>query len=436
MLIDLAKNVTAYSLRCKSIALLGLGILALSACQTSRPSASHGVAPSKAKPQNTTPSSQKANQLNLKPQSTSVSRLGLTEDNAKKALDAFRLSCPFLSSHTDKSGLTLGRDWVAACQAAKNPSSSATAFFDRYFEPVSVGGGDAFVTGYYEPEIAASTQPKAGYAPVYRVPSDLIESNLEDFYPDMKGRHLRGCIKKGHLVPYYSRAEINKGALENRHLEIAWAVDPVALFFLQIQGSGRLNLEDGRVIRIGYANQNGQEYTAIGRLLVQKGVIEKGHTTMAGIVEWLHNHPDQAPSVMESNKSYVFFQELNESGPLGALGVPVTPQISLAVDPAYTPLGAPVFLMLDSKHGGNAAFANGLWIAQDKGGAIKGANRFDSYWGYGNKAEHIAGGLASHGSAWLLLPKGVAARIGSEKHDKAQKGTKISVSDGQDRKSK
>lgn len=441
MRIDLVRDATAYSWRSRIIA-LGLGILALSACQTSRPTASHSL-PEKAKapsaPQKQGAPSKKASALDIRPQSIPVSRLGLTEENAKKALDAFRLSCPFLTSHPDKSGLTAANDWLPACQAAKNlnsaSSTSATAFFDRYFEPVSVGGGEAFVTGYYEPEIAASSQAKDGYAPIYKVPSDLVETNLEDFFPEMKGKHFKGRVKKGHLVPYYTRAEINKGVLDNRHLEIAWAVDPVALFFLQIQGSGRLNLEDGRVIRIGYANQNGREYTAIGRLLVDKGVIEKGHATMAGIVEWLHNHPDQAPSIMESNKSYVFFRELKETGPLGALSVPVTSQISLAVDPSYTPLGAPVFLMLDSKHGGNAAFANGLWIAQDKGGAIKGANRFDSYWGYGDKAEHIAGGLASHGSAWLLLPKGVAAGLGSGKNGKAQRETKISAGSGEGNKS-
>lgn len=442
MLIDLAKNSTAYMRRSQIVAFFGLAILTLSACQTSRPTASHSL-PEKAKapsaPQKQASPSKKASALDIRPQSIPVSRLGLTEENAKKALEAFRSSCPFLTSHPDKSGLTTANDWLPACQAAKNlnstSSTSATAFFDRYFEPVSVGGGEAFVTGYYEPEIAASSQAKDGYAPIYKVPSDLVETNLEDFFPEMKGKHFKGRVKKGHLVPYYTRAEINKGVLDNRHLEIAWAIDPVALFFLQIQGSGRLNLEDGRVIRIGYANQNGREYTAIGRLLVDKGVIEKGHATMAGIVEWLHNHPDQAPSIMESNKSYVFFRELKETGPLGALSVPVTSQISLAVDPSYTPLGAPVFLMLDSKHGGNAAFANGLWIAQDKGGAIKGANRFDSYWGYGDKAEHIAGGLASHGSAWLLLPKGVAAGLGSGKNGKAQRETKISAGSGEGNKS-
>ncbi|MFT9121247.1 MAG: murein transglycosylase A [Zymomonas mobilis subsp. pomaceae] len=442
------KKDTSFSARRLSAVFLSLG-LSLSACSTLHPPhiepAPQPAPPSAEKnkpvaPSNNNKQPENAKQAGIRPQNFSVSWVGMTNEKAASALAAFQQSCPFLISHTDKSGLTEKEDWSTPCSAAQamtgnNSSGQAIAFFDRYFEPVVVGDGKAFVTGYYEPQILASSQPKTNYnTPIYRRPADLIEVHLGDFQSTLKGRSVRGRVEKGQLVPYFDRAAIDKGALSNRHLEIAWAADPVALFFLQIQGSGRLALEDGRVIPVEYDGQNGHDYKAIGRLLVQKGALENSQATMSGITDWLHSHPTEAVGIMENNPSYVFFRERGDRNPLGAIGIPVIAETSLAVDPAYIPLGAPVVLMLDTKHGGDSPFVNGVWIAQDKGGAIKGLNRFDSYWGYGAKAEHIAGGLASHGSAWLLLPKGVAARIGSEKHDKAQEGTKISGSTGSDKK--
>jgi membrane-bound lytic murein transglycosylase A len=196
--------------------------------------------------------------------------------------------------------------------------------------------------------------------------------------------------------------------LAGRGLEIAWAGDAVEFFFLQVQGSGRLKQPDGQVIRIGYAGQNGRDYTGIGRLMKERGLLGPGQTTMQGIIAYIRAHPAEGTAIMRENKSWVFFRELTGPGPLGALNIPVTPRGSVAADVMFVPLGAPVILSMDR------ADASGLWIAQDTGGAIKGANRFDTFWGAGDEARMIAGGMASRGTAFLLLPKGTLARLAAE----------------------
>jgi membrane-bound lytic murein transglycosylase A len=195
--------------------------------------------------------------------------------------------------------------------------------------------------------------------------------------------------------------------LANRSLELAWAADEVAFFFLQVQGSGRLRLPDGSVMRIGYDSQNGRDYTGIGKLMKDRGLLGPSQSSMQGIVAWLHANPEQAHAIMNENRSFVFFREITGPGPVGALGVPVTGRTSLAVDPAYVPLGAPVWLTLDR------AEASGLWVSQDTGGAIKGANRFDTFWGAGNEAERIAGGMSGRGQAMIMVPIGTLSRIAS-----------------------
>jgi membrane-bound lytic murein transglycosylase A len=219
------------------------------------------------------------------------------------------------------------------------------------------------------------------------------------------GTPRRGRLVNGVVVPYFDRTEIENGALAGRGLEIAWAADAIDFFFLQIQGSGRLLQPDGSVIRIGYAGQNGHPYTGIGKLMKDRGLLGPGQTTMQGIVAWLRAHPEEGRAIMRENKSYIFFQELTGPGPLGSLGLPVTPRGTVAADPKFVPLGAPVLLSLDRTE------ASGLWIAQDTGGAIKGANRFDTFWGAGDEAARIAGGMQGKGSAYILLPKGSAARL-------------------------
>ena len=193
-----------------------------------------------------------------------------------------------------------------------------------------------------------------------------------------------------------------------RGLELAYAADAAEFFFLQVQGSGRLKLPDGSVMRIGYDGQNGRDYTGIGKLMKERGLLGSGQTSMQGIVAWLHDHPSEGAAIMRENKSWVFFREVTGAGPLGAMGLPVSARGSVAVDPLFVPLGAPVLLSMDR------ADASGLWVAQDTGGAIKGSNRFDTFWGAGTSAKATAGGMAAHGTAFVLLPTGVLARIEAE----------------------
>jgi len=324
----------------------------------------------------------------------------LNEASAARALAAFITSCPSLQRRQDKSLLASGSDWAGVCAAARSVApGAASTFFRDNFDWVRVGNGQAFATGYYEPEIAGSRVRAPGYeVPIYRTPPDLIRCTRAD------GQTGRGRIDEtGQCVLYYTRGEIEDGALANKGLELAWAADPVELFFLQIQGSGRVKMPDGSVLRIGYDNQNGREYVAIGRLLRDRGILPPGGANMQAIVAWLRANPEQGRALMRENLSYIFFKPLT-GAPLGAMGLPVTPQTTVASDPNFVPLGAPVFLTVDRPE------ANGFWVAQDTGGAIKGANRFDTFWGAGPYATATAGGMSASGQALILLPKGSVAR--------------------------
>jgi membrane-bound lytic murein transglycosylase A len=301
----------------------------------------------------------------------------------------------------DQSGLTTPTDWQALCaEAASLPVANAVSFFRDRFEWVRVGTGEAFATGYYEPEIHGSRTQATDYAvPIYAKPDDLVRCTKAD------GTTGRGRVDEtGACVLYFTRAEIEDGALAGRGLELGWAADPIELFFLQIQGSGRIKLPDGQVMRIGYADQNGRDYVAIGRLLRDRGILPPGGANMDAIVAWMRAQPDGGKSLMRENLSYIFFKELTGPGPLGALNVAVAARSSVAADPRFVPLGAPIFLSLDR------AEASGLWVAQDTGGAIKGANRFDTFWGAGEEARRTAGGMSAKGQALILLPKGTVAR--------------------------
>ena len=325
----------------------------------------------------------------------------LGQEQATRALTAFRTSCPAVAARIDSSGLTQGDDWRALCaQAALLDPRFAPGFFYYGFDWVKVGDGRAFATGYYEPEIEGSRTPQPGYVPIYRLPPDLVRCTKPD------GTSGRGRIDEtGACVLYYTRAEIEDGALAGRGLELAWAKDPVDLFFLEIQGSGRIRFDDGTVMRVGYAGQNGRDYVAVGRLLRDRGLLPPGGANMQAIKGWIGANPDQGRELMRENLSYVFFKELTGPGPLGALNVPVTPRATVAADPNYVPLGAPIFL-----HKAERPEVDGLWVAQDTGGAIKGPNRFDTFWGAGPEAVAIAGGMSASGEALILVPKGVAAR--------------------------
>ncbi|MEO8455784.1 MAG: murein transglycosylase A [Sphingomicrobium sp.] len=324
----------------------------------------------------------------------------LKTEEAERALAAFRTSCPVVVQRQDQSGLTQPVDWRSVCsQATSLPSGYAPGFFYYGFDWVRVGDGKAFATGYYEPEIEGSRLPLPGYIPIYRLPSDLVRCTKSD------GTSGRGRIDAtGACVLYYARAEIEDGALGGKGLELAWAKDPVDLFFLEIQGSGQIRFADGSVMRVGYAGQNGREYLAIGRLLRERGILPPGGANMEAIKGWIRANPDQGRELMRENLSYIFFKELTGPGPLGALNVPVTPRATVAADPNYVPLGAPVFMKADRHE------IDGLWVAQDTGGAIKGPNRFDTFWGPGPEAVANAGGMSASGEALILVPKGAASR--------------------------
>ena len=325
----------------------------------------------------------------------------LGQDEAVRALNAFRTSCPAVSSRNDASGLTKGADWRWVCaQAASLDPSFAPGFFYYNFDWLKVGDGRAFATGYYEPVIAGSHTPQPGYAPIYRIPPDLVRCTHAD------GTTGRGRVDEtGTCVPYYSRSEIDSGVLNGQNLEIAWAKDPLELFFAEIQGSALVQFDDGTNVQIGYAGQNGRDYVAIGRLLRDRGILPSGGANMQAIKDWIRSNPDAGRALMLENSSYIFFKTIPGSAPFGALAVPIADRTSVAADPNYVPLGAPIFL-----HDTDHRQVDGMWVAQDTGGAIKGPNRFDTYWGAGADAAATAGGMSANGQALILVPKGVAAR--------------------------
>jgi membrane-bound lytic murein transglycosylase A len=387
---------------------LGLMALALGACVRLIPP---GTQPGPVAIETPAPQSANAFAAGLSA-GPSINSLGLTPTDARGALAAFRLSCPRLLSRSDQSGLTRNADWQAPCDAAARwPDDQAPRFFETWFETAKVGDGKAFATGYYEPAISGVRTRRAGFdVPVYGMPSDLVRAKVGDAPPTDKGTQPLGRYDAdGKFVPYHDRAAIEDGALMGRGLEIAWAADPVELFFLQVQGSGRLIAPDGSVVRIGYAGQNGLPYTGIGGVMRTRGLLGTGpglySGSMQGIMQYIRENPDDGRALMRLNQSYVFFKELTGDGPLGALNVPVRARDSVAADPMFVPLGAPVFLTLDRRE------ANGLWVAQDTGGAIKGANRFDTFWGFGDEARTIAGGMSGRGDALIFLPKGTLSRL-------------------------
>jgi len=329
---------------------------------------------------------------------------------AAAALAAFRTSCPGLLRRDDLSGLTLPADWQGACAAAAAVQpGQEDGFFHTELVGVTVAEGKGFATGYYEPEIAASLSRQPGYAvPLYRRPPDLIDVPLGDFAASLKGRTVRGRVQGNRLVPYAPRSQID-AALAGKGLELAWAADRFEAFFLEIQGSGRLRLPDGRVVRIGYDGQNGRDYVAIGRLLIEQGKLERGKAGMAEILAWLRSHPDEAPAILNANPSKIFFRELKGEGPIGAMGVAVIPRVSVAADPAFIPLGAPLLVETTLTRTGQPFTA--MMVAQDTGGAIKGANRIDLFLGPGAEAAADAGAQSSPAQVMLLIPRAAAQRL-------------------------
>lgn len=308
-------------------------------------------------------------------------------------------------------------EWREVCDAARalgdTPSNrQARRYFEKHFTPWQAvnadHGREGMVTGYYEPVIDGSRRPGERYRwPVYGPPTDMISVELAGQHPDLRHLRLRGRLVGNRLVPYWSRAEIAAMGEAFPAEVLFWAADPIDLFFLQVQGSGQLRLEDGSRVRIGYAEHNGHPYASIGRWLVERGELALEQASMQGIREWARNHPARLQELLNANPSYVFFRELplTDDGPVGALGVPLTAGRSLATDPRYIPLGAPVFLA--TTHPLSERPLQRLMLAQDTGSAIKGAVRADFYWGSGPEAGEQAGRMRQTGRMWVLLPKGM-----------------------------
>jgi membrane-bound lytic murein transglycosylase A len=310
--------------------------------------------------------------------------------------------------------------WSSACRAAvalgDSPSRAAVrAYFENGFQPWQVLNGDGsaegLVTGYYEPLIRGSLtrSPRSAW-PIHGVPDDLITVDLGEVYPELKNMRLRGRLEGNRLVPYWTRAELAAQGRQVRAPVIAWADDPVELFFLQVQGSGRIALPDGSFLRIGYADHNGHPYKSIGRWLVDQGELSLSQASMQGIQRWARTHPARLRELLDQNPAFVFFRVMpsSDDGPLGALGVPLVAERSIAVDRSAIPLGAPVFLATTEPN--SATPMQRLVLAQDTGGAIKGGVRADYFWGYGDAAGALAGRMRQKGEMWVLLPKGMAPK--------------------------
>lgn len=345
---------------------------------------------------------------------------GWAEDEILPALRAFRRSCEALLKRPAAEPMgpggiagTVG-DWHPACAAARavpEDEAAARRFVEESFQPWQVsdrGKTEGLFTGYYEPLLDGVRQPDPRFRhPLYKRPGDLISVDLGQFDESLAGRRIAGKVQGGRLVPYASRAEIERGALAGRGLELFWVADPVAHFFLQIQGSGQIELPDGSRARVGFADQNGHPYRAIGKDLIEMGALTKEEVSLQTIRAWLQANPERAPEVMARNRAYVFFRELDgrAEGPVGAQGVTLTPERSLAVDRKFLPLGAPVWLDTTAPWPEGDRPLRRLLVAQDTGGAIRGVVRGDVFWGAGPMAEHLAGHMKSRGRYHLLLPR-------------------------------
>ncbi|NTV11333.1 MAG: transglycosylase [Zoogloea sp.] len=289
------------------------------------------------------------------------------------------------------------------------------SFFEARLAPWRLvnpdGSREGLITGYYEPLIKGSrVRTKAAQWPIHGVPDDLLTIDFGDLYPDLKNLRLRGRLVGRKVVPYWPRAELVEREDRLPMRTLLYASDPLDLFFLQVQGSGRVQLPDGSLVRIGYADQNGQPYQSIGRWLIERGELKQDQASMDGIKAWARAHPQRLPELLNANPSYVFFRELPNAtgGPTGAMGLPLTDGRSLAVDPRTIPLGAPVFLATTWPNSDQPL--QRLMMAQDTGGAIKGVVRADFFWGFGEEAAGLAGRMRQRGSMWILWPRDQAPK--------------------------
>jgi peptidoglycan lytic transglycosylase A len=327
-------------------------------------------------------------------------------DNHGDAWAGFLKSCQKLSH----------QQWQEVCDLAKISGdlsdSEAREFFEAHFEvrPVYAKDGETLglITGYYEPLLQGSWEQSEEYQyPLYGVPEDLLVVDLGTVYPQLKGMRLRGKLVGNKVVPYHDRAQLYDDQELLRGAEILWVNSPVDLFFLHVQGSGMVELVDGSIAAVGFAEQNGHPYQSIGRVLIDIGELQQDEVTLFTIRDWLKSNPDRLNEVLSKNPSYVFFQlrDAQTDGPVGSLNVTLTPRRSIAVDRNVIPLGAPVWLQTTLPNEEQSPL-NQLMLAQDTGGAIKGHVRADVFWGRGGEAEKMAGLMKQPGELFVLLPRG------------------------------
>jgi membrane-bound lytic murein transglycosylase A len=340
---------------------------------------------------------------------------GWSTDAVEAAWPAFLVGCRALLNAGNAT-------WQASCVAASElePTDSASArrFFEQHFTAYRIsddrGDDTGLFTGYYEPLLRGAREATTRYTiPLYAPPDDLLIVDLGDLYPELKGKRVRARLDGRRVVPYWTRADIDAGKAPLANKVVAWVADPVEAFFLEIQGSGRVQLDDGSVMRVGYADQNGQPFRSIARVLIDRGELTRDSASMQAIEAWGRRHPDQLPALLEENPSYVFFREVPPpapgtleariDGPIGSLGVPLLPERTIAVDTRYVPLGAPVFI--DTTQPLSQAPLQRLVLAQDTGGAIRGIARADFFWGFGEAAGREAGRMRQQGRMWLLWPR-------------------------------
>ena len=331
---------------------------------------------------------------------------GWNEDDPGAAFTAFVASCRSLERQAH---------WKPVCNSARELQDKSTAalriWFEAQFQPWALvnpdGSRNGLMTGYYEPILKGSRRQARGYAqPVFAPPEDMIVVDLAELYPELKHLRLRGRIEGRKLVPYYSRAEWTPQESKRSPEALLWIDDPIDLFFMQIQGSGQVQLTDGSRVRLNYADQNGHPYRSIGRWLIDRGELKAEQASMQGIKTWAKSNPARLTELLNANPSLVFFRELpvTGSGPQGAMGLALTPERSLAIDPRHVPLGAPIWLATTRPNSDRAL--NRLMLGQDTGGAIRGVVRADFYWGSGVEAGNQAGKMRQQGRMWVLMPRG------------------------------
>ncbi len=354
--------------------------------------------------------------------STPITTLpGWEEDNVLKALPALRKSCGAILRSKYNTQLRLSgraglwRDWKEVCRRLPQGQvreKSFRKYLKSNFNVFQLGtksNKSGLFTGYFEPLLRGSLEKSRTYnAPLFPKPSELIEAKLADWGDLHKDRTIIGRVINGRLKPYYTRQQIENGALSGDLKPILWLTSDIDAFFLHVQGSGQALLPDGTTYRIGYAGKNGHHYYPIGRHLIKTGEIAEKDISLQSIRKWLISNPSRKTSIMNLNPSYIFFKRNLGPGPLGAQGVSLTPGRSLAIDRTFVPLGAPVWVVADYKDEKDEPLQR-LMVAQDTGGAIKGPIRGDVFWGPGAAAEKLAGPMRALGELYMFLPKTVDA---------------------------